>query len=112
MKGPEAAVKKRVQELLKRYNVYWHMPVQNGFGKPSLDFICCHEGYFFAIETKAGNKGPSERQKVTMADMRKAKGFVFLINESTGTGELEGYLEMLSVSQEHAAAWLTLEGSK
>lgn len=95
---PEGKVKARVKKLLKKYSAYGHMPVQSGFGKPSLDFICCHKGYFIAIETKAGNKQPTTRQEITMNEIRAAGGFVFLINEVQGLVELEAFLEMMSWS--------------
>lgn len=98
MATPESYVKKKVVAVLKRHKVYWHCPVQNGMGKPSLDFICCHKGYFIAIETKAGNKQPTTRQEITMNEIRAAGGFVFLINEVQGLVELEAFLEMISWS--------------
>ena len=96
MTTPEGLVKERVKKLLKRYKVYYHMPVVNGMGKPSLDFICSFRGWFIAIETKAGNKQPTTRQEITMGEIRAAGGFVFLVNEVQGLAELEAYLEVLS----------------
>lgn len=95
---PEGKVKDRVKKLLKKYGVYYHMPVLGAMGKPSLDFICCYKGYFIAIETKAGNKQPTTRQEITMNEIRAAGGFVFLINEVQGLVELEAFLEMMSWS--------------
>lgn len=89
---PEGRVKANVRALLKEHGAYWHMPVQNGMGAPSLDFVCCHRGRYFAIETKAGNKGPTPRQETTMRDIRAAGGLAFLINELTGMQELEEWL--------------------
>lgn len=96
MPTPEGLVKKRVVVLLKKYRVYWHCPMQNGMGKPSLDFICSYKGYFIAIETKAGNKQPTARQEITMNEIRAAGGFVFLVNEVQGLVELEAFLETMS----------------
>ena len=96
MATAESKVKDRVKKLLKKYGTYYHMPVQNGLGAPSLDFICCHKGYYFAIETKAGNKQPTTRQEITMNEIRAAGGFVFLINEVQGLAELEAFLEVMS----------------
>lgn len=81
---PEGKVKARVKELLKKYNAYWHCPVQNGMGSPSLDFICCIKGKYFAVETKAGNKEPTPRQKTTIAEIQRAGGKVFVVNEISG----------------------------
>lgn len=93
MTTPEGKVKERVKRVLKHHGSYWHMPVQNGMGAPTLDFIGCHQGRFFGIETKPGNKQPTPRQKLTMEAMEAAGGKTFLINDATGTGELEFWLE-------------------
>lgn len=94
MTTPEGKVKERVKKLLKSYSeVYYHMPVQNGMGAPSLDFICCAKGYYFAIETKAGNKQPTPRQTNTMHEIQRAGGKCFLINEEEGMEALSIWLE-------------------
>lgn len=80
MSTPEGAVKAAVKTLLKKHGVYWHCPVQNGMGAPSLDFICCHNGKYLAIETKAPGKKPTPRQELTIGEIRKAGGMVFVID--------------------------------
>jgi hypothetical protein len=77
---PEGMVKSRVRELLNRYKgVYYYMPVSNGMGAPSLDFLGCNDGLFFAIETKAEGKNPTERQLITIKQMQEAGAAVFVI---------------------------------
>ena len=73
---PEGKVKQRVKEILKEYGVYWHCPVQNGMGQPTLDFICCYKGNYVAIEAKG-----EEKQNLTPRQQRTAKS----IEESGGT---------------------------
>jgi hypothetical protein len=90
---PEGRVKEKVKRLLEKYGAYYFMPVQNGMGKASLDFLVCHQGRFAAIETKAGTKGMTPRQEVTTEEMRAAKAAVFLINERDGWVELAYWLE-------------------
>lgn len=85
---PEGKVKEKVKKVLKQYAAYWHCPVQNGMGSPSLDFIGCLNGKYFGIETKAGNKQPTPRQAVTMQQIVDAGGVVFLINDETGVAPL------------------------
>lgn len=80
MSTPENAVKAAVKLLLKKHGVYWHCPVQNGMGAPSLDFICCHCGKYLAIETKAPGKKPTPRQEITISEIEKAGGTVFVID--------------------------------
>ena len=89
---PEGAVKERVKKVLTKHGAYWHCPVQNGLGAPSLDFVGCYRGLFYAIETKAGNGKPTPRQETTIADMRKAGAKVFVVNAVSGMDELNEWM--------------------
>lgn len=80
MKTPEGKLKDQVKAFLRERGAYYHMPVQMGYGTPSLDFIGCHRGKFFAIETKAVGKRPTARQNLTMRDMQVAQANVVWIN--------------------------------
>lgn len=91
----EGVVKDQVKKLLRAHGVYWHMPVQGGLGAPTLDFVCCHGGRFFAIETKAPGKKPTARQLVTMAAMEAAGAFVFVVSCDDELNVVEAYLQLL-----------------
>jgi hypothetical protein len=93
---PEGKVKAKVKALLKQWGAYFHMPVQNGMGEPTLDFIACLNGRFIAIETKAPGKKPTKRQEVTMAQMRAAGAFVFVVSNDAELEVLGAYLALLS----------------
>lgn len=56
------------------------MPVVNGYGQPTLDYVGCINGWFFSVETKAPGKHPTPRQRQTMERMRAAGGAVFVID--------------------------------
>lgn len=88
---PEGKVKTRVKLVLSSHGAYWHCPVQNGMGAPSLDFICCFKGRYFAVETKAPGKKPTPRQEITISEIEKAGGKVFVIDGDCS--ELDGWLE-------------------
>lgn len=90
---PEGKVKEKVKKVLKAHGAYWHMPVQNGMGAPSLDFVGCHFSRYYAIETKAGNKQPTPRQKLTIESIQAAGGKTFVVNEVSGLKELEEWLQ-------------------
>lgn len=102
---PEGKVKANVKALLKERGAYWHCPVQNGMGAPSLDFVGCHKivitpemvgmeiGRYYSVETKAGSKQPTPRQELTINDMRKSGARVFVVNEFSGLEELEEWLK-------------------
>lgn len=76
---PEGTVKEKVKKVLKAAGAYYHMPVQNGMGKPSLDFVCCHRGRFIAIETKTKKGDLTLRQKATIDEMQAAGAIVLVI---------------------------------
>lgn len=54
---PEGKVKADVKEFLKARHIWYCMPIGSGFGNSGVpDFLCCHNGRFVAIETKALGK--------------------------------------------------------
>jgi hypothetical protein len=79
---PEGKVKDAVKKMLKGFGAYFHMPVQAGYGAPTLDFIGCHRGKFFAIETKAPGKTPTPRQLLTIREMEAARAITFVIDDT------------------------------
>jgi hypothetical protein len=93
---PEGKVKAKVKALFKRFGAYYHMPVQNGMGEPTLDFVACYRGYFISVETKAPGKKPTKRQEVTIAQMRAGGAFVFVVATDADLLVLQCYLELLS----------------
>lgn len=101
---PEGKVKDRVKKLLKKYGAYQFWPVQTGYGAATLDCLGCYNGMFFAIETKAPGKHPTPRQDMTISDINKADGAVFVIGEGyfpfedrySGMMELETWLDLYS----------------
>jgi hypothetical protein len=92
---PEGIIKDRVKKVLRAAGAYYHMPVSNGMGAPSLDFIACYRGHFIAIETKAPGKKPTPRQLITMRDMAAAGGFVFIVSCQHELDVLQEYLNLL-----------------
>jgi hypothetical protein len=65
----EGRVKDAVKKLLKERGIWFYMPVQNGMGVVGIpDFICCENGHFLAIETKApgkrGNLTPNQEHRI------------------------------------------------
>lgn len=102
-KVSEKVVKDRVKRLLKEYGCYWFMPVQTGYGSATLDFLGCHRGRFFSVETKAPRRTLSPRQELIADMIKKAEGAVFIIGE-------EYYEEVKEFSgMELLEAWLLLE---
>ena len=75
MQTPEARLKKEVKQFLTNCNAYFFMPVQTGYGKTTVDFLCCIKGRFVAIETKTVGKTPTALQMLTLRQINAAGGF-------------------------------------
>jgi Holliday junction resolvase len=83
---PEKKVKDKVVKLLKSYGIYYFFPATHGFGRSGVpDIICCYNSLFIGIECKAGTNKPTALQEKEMADIRKAGGVTFVINETNLT---------------------------
>jgi len=95
---PEGIVKESIKEILdlRKPDLYYDMPVPSGYGKPTLDFICCYLGHYFAIEAKRRKKRPTARQEGTRDDMIAAGGVVFVIDGEDGCILLDLWLTEMS----------------
>jgi Holliday junction resolvase len=79
---PEAKVKKKVVDVLKKNGAYYFFPATGGFGRSGVpDIVCCYRGVFVAIECKAGNNKPTPLQQAEMGKIKQAQGFVLVVNE-------------------------------
>jgi hypothetical protein len=77
---PEGRVKKVVKGVLDQHRAWHFWPVQTGYGEFVLDCIGCHQGAFFAIETKAPGAKPTPRQKAIAERMNMAGAAVFILD--------------------------------
>lgn len=73
----KALVKRKLDALPKMYRF---MPVQNGMGKPGLDFFLCAGGWFIGLETKAPGGKLTPRQETTKDEIEAADGIVFVVD--------------------------------
>lgn len=83
MTTPEGKVKVKVKQWLKGKNIWFYCPMQNGMGVAGIpDFICCDEGVFFAIETKAPGKEKnlSPNQVNRIREIHEHGGKVFVVS--------------------------------
>lgn len=103
MSTPEGKIKAKLNAKLKKLNYAWKfMPVPNGYGLPSLDYLLCVAGHFVAIEAKAdAKKQPTPRQIQTMADIRAAGGIVFVVYDNASIDACIGAIVLLSGSPVH-----------
>jgi Holliday junction resolvase len=80
---PEGKVKAQVKRLLDTHGVYHFSPNMAGYGRSGVpDIIGCHDGYFLAIECKAGTNKPTALQIRELERIATAGGYAFVINES------------------------------
>lgn len=102
---PEGKVKKLVRDAVATWypNSYRFCPVQNGMGKPGLDFYYCIRGKFVAVETKRETddyfynwdtqfKKATPRQQETMLDIAAAGGLTYVIDGPTSLTYMLGDL--------------------
>ena len=89
---PEAKVKGKIKALLKKYGVYYAMPIGTGFGNSGVpDFLCCVNGKFLAIEAKAGAGKTTALQEKNLREIKEAGGSTAVIYE-TNIDDLENWL--------------------
>src|SRR5215469_11184633 len=81
---PEGKTKQAIDKLLKLFRAYALKPVQNGLGKPGVDYNGRHRGLAFLIEGKEPGKKPTPRQWRTLREHAGAGGSCFVID---GPGE-------------------------
>jgi Holliday junction resolvase len=80
---PEAKVKKKVVDVLKKNGAYYFFPATGGYGRSGVpDIVCCYRGVFVAIECKAGTNKPTPLQQAEMGKIKQAQGFVLVVNET------------------------------
>lgn len=101
---PEGRVKNTVKtKILIPNGIWFFMPVQTGYGRRELDFICAlPNGRIFFIETKAPGAGRlTEPQQFLILQHRKAGRHVFIVDgddggRQAGGGLVTDSLELLS----------------
>lgn len=105
---PEGKIKQRIKKLLDNYRIsshlYAYMPVPGGFGAPTLDYLGCINGMFFAIEAKRPGGKPTMRQWTTIKMLQAAGAAVFVISDDGSLSVFEQWLERASATGGDQAA--------
>jgi len=92
---PETRVKRRVTDILRKYDAYFFFPASNGFGRAGIpDIIACYRGQFIAIECKAGKNTTTALQRRELRAIEDAGGYALVINE-TNIEQVEAVLQQL-----------------
>lgn len=77
----EKEVKQAIKQFFDERGIFYFMPVHNGLGKMTTDFIVCVNGHFLAIETKIGKNVPTNRQLLFLKSVVAAGGSAYVVNE-------------------------------
>ena len=92
---PESKVKRKVTDILNKYNAYFFYPPSNGFGRAGIpDIIVCYCGQFIAIECKAGKNTTTALQRKELRAIEDAGGYALVINE-TNIDQVDAVLHQL-----------------
>lgn len=82
-KTPEGRVKAAVKKLFDEKKIWYYQPVQNGMGRVGIpDFICCYQGRFLAVETKAPGRvnDVTPNQHFVLQEIREHGGFSVVVD--------------------------------
>lgn len=81
---PEAKVKRKAVDILKKAGAYYFFPATGGYGRSGVpDIVCCWRGMFIGIECKAGKNTTTALQEKELELIRNAGGCAFVVNETT-----------------------------
>lgn len=95
MKTPEGAVKAEIKEYLESLgdSIYYHMPVQQGYGTRTVDFLLCYKGMFIAIEAKRRGGYAKKFQLAILEAVRDAHGHAICADSVDQVKELFDYID-------------------
>jgi hypothetical protein len=95
---PEGKIKTALDRALVKlrelgHALYWHKPVMNGMGAPTLDYVGCCWSFYFTIETKAPGKKPTAIQEQTIGKVQTAHGTAFVIDSEELVAQFVAWVE-------------------
>ena len=91
---PEGKVKRKVVEVLKKHDVWYFFPANNGFGKSGIpDIIAIVDGHFVGVEVKSATGKPTELQKICGKQIEKAGCTWMVVSDDVTLEVLEAVIE-------------------
>ena len=91
---PEGKVKRKVVEVLKKHDVWYFFPANNGFGKSGIpDIVAIVDGHFVGVEVKSATGKPTELQKICGKQIEKAGGTWMVVSDDVTLEVLEAVIE-------------------
>lgn len=80
---PEAIVKGKVRRILDTEEVYYFMPPGSGYGRAGIpDIVGCVNGFFLAIECKAGKGKTTALQERELKNIRMSGGVAMVVYDA------------------------------
>ena len=91
---PEGKIKKKVDDLFKKYSIWYFSPQSGPFGKAGIpDRIAVLSGRFIGIECKANkSRKPTKLQELVMKDIEKAGGKCFVVYDDDTLDKLRTFI--------------------
>jgi hypothetical protein len=91
---PEGKTKRKVVEVLKKHEVWYFFPANNGFGKSGIpDIIAIVDGHFVGIEVKSATGKPTELQKICGKQIEEAGGTWLVVSNDVTLEVLDAVIE-------------------
>jgi Holliday junction resolvase len=91
---PEGKVKRKVVEVLKKHEVWYFFPANNGFGKSGIpDIIAIVDGHFVVIEVKSATGKPTELQKICGRQIEEAGGTWLVVSNDVTLEVLDAVIQ-------------------
>ena len=92
----ERDVKAKVKELLEHPDIWWYMPVMNGYGVQGVpDFLGAHKSKMFGIETKFGKGKLSAWQEKQIHALRLVGVPVWVVSEKNFDSFVTDFMEWM-----------------
>jgi len=92
---PEGRVKAMVRRWLHKHHpgAFYYQPVQCGYGRHGIpDFVCCIDGRFVGLETKAPGGKLSLHQESILEQIDQAGGLGLVVYGEADLRRLEEWL--------------------
>lgn len=91
---PEGKVKRKVVEILKKHEVWYFFPANNGFGKSGIpDIIAIVDGHFVGVEVKSATGRPTELQKICGKQIEDAGGTWLVVSDDVTLEVLDAVIQ-------------------
>lgn len=91
---PEGKVKRKVVEILKKHEVWYFFPANNGFGKSGIpDIIAIVDGHFVGVEVKSATGKPTELQKICGRQIEEAGGTWLVVSNDVTLEVLDAVIQ-------------------